>query len=43
VLDAAGKPDLAAAELRKAWAAYDRKQVIPLARRMRQRLDALGL
>jgi class 3 adenylate cyclase/tetratricopeptide (TPR) repeat protein len=43
VLDAAGKPDLAAAELRKAWAMYDRKQVIPLARRMRQRLDALGL
>jgi tetratricopeptide (TPR) repeat protein len=41
VLEAAGKPDLAAAEYRKAWAVYDRKQVIPLARRMRQRLDAL--
>jgi class 3 adenylate cyclase/tetratricopeptide (TPR) repeat protein len=41
VLDAAGKPDSAAAQFQKAWALYDRKQVIPLARRTRQRLDDL--
>jgi hypothetical protein len=42
VLDAAGKPDPATAQFRKARAMYDRKQVIPLARRTRQRLDDLS-
>jgi len=41
VLEAAGRPDLAAAEFRGALAMYERKQVTPLARRMQQRLDAL--
>ncbi len=41
VLDAAGRRDEAAATLREALECYERKQVVPLARRTRQRLAAL--
>ena len=41
VLAAAGRRGEAAAALREALDRYDRKQIIPLARRTRERLDAL--
>jgi len=41
VLEAAGRGDEAAAALREALDRYERKQVIPLARRARERLAAL--
>ena len=41
VLEAAGRHDEASAALRDALALYERKQIIPLARRTRERLAAL--
>ena len=41
VLEAAGRIDEAAAAYREALVLYDRKQIIPLARRTRERLAAL--
>jgi tetratricopeptide (TPR) repeat protein len=41
VLEAAGRPDEAIAAWRQALDRYQRKQVIPLARRTRERLAAL--
>jgi tetratricopeptide (TPR) repeat protein len=41
VLEAAGRRDEAAAALREALERYERKQIIPLARRTRERLAAL--
>ena len=41
VLEAAGRRDEAAAALREALERYERKPVIPLARRTRERLAAL--
>jgi class 3 adenylate cyclase/tetratricopeptide (TPR) repeat protein len=41
VLEAAGRRDEAAATLREALACYERKPIIPLARRTRERLAAL--
>lgn len=41
VLEAAGRPDEAAAAYGKALDRYERKQIIPLARRTRERLEAL--
>ena len=41
VLETAGRPDEAAAAYRQALDLYERKQIIPLARRTRERLAAL--
>jgi hypothetical protein len=41
VLAAAGRPDEAVAALREALDRYERKQIIPLARRVRQQLGAV--
>jgi tetratricopeptide (TPR) repeat protein len=41
VLEAADRPDEAAAALREALVDYERKPIIPLARRTRERLGAL--
>jgi tetratricopeptide (TPR) repeat protein len=41
VLEAAGRPDEAATAYREALDRYERKGIIPLTRRTRERLDAL--
>ena len=41
ILEAAGKPEAAAVAYRDALERYERKQIIPLARRVRDRLSAL--
>jgi class 3 adenylate cyclase/tetratricopeptide (TPR) repeat protein len=42
VLEAAGRPDEAAAAYREALDRYERKEIVPLARRTRERLAALA-